>query len=115
MSEREPGGGGLGGFVLGLAVGTVLGFLFAPAEGGVTRRKLSHRLRDLRDLADEKAGELRELVARADEEAAPPARSDRQALEERVGDARRRRRAKAAARRGGAGADVAQEEDEPLA
>ncbi|MGH7567934.1 MAG: YtxH domain-containing protein, partial [Gemmatimonadales bacterium] len=97
--EREDeGGGGFGGFVLGLALGAVLGFLFAPDEGRVTRKKLSHRLRDLRELADEKAGELRDLVAGSEEGAASPyptGRSDRQALQEKVREARRRRRARA--------------------
>ena len=82
MSEREggaesggaaggaggPGGAGFGGFLLGLAVGAAIGFLFAPEAGTGSRRRLAGKLRELRDLAADKAGQLGELVdeARAD-------------------------------------------------
>ena len=46
MSERE--GSGFGPFLLGIAVGAVVGFLFAPDTGDDTRRKLGKRLRNLR-------------------------------------------------------------------
>src|SRR5437899_2988448 len=61
MSER---GAAFGPFLLGLGLGAVLGFLFAPEPGEASRTKLSHKLRGLRDLAAEKAGELHELLAR---------------------------------------------------
>src|SRR5947208_1432287 len=61
MSER---GAGFGPFLLGLGLGAVLGFLFAPEPGEASRTKLSRKLRGLRDLAAEKAGELGELLAR---------------------------------------------------
>ena len=125
MSEREggaesagaaggaggPGGAGFGGFLLGLAVGAAIGFLFAPEAGSGSRRRLTGKLRELRDLAADKAGQLGELVdeARADTEAVSAARAE---MKRRVLDARRRRHAIGAARRGGA---TAEEEDEPLA
>ena len=62
MSERES---GFGSFVLGVAAGVVLGLLFAPEPGEDFRGKLGRRLRALRDLAGEKAGELGELVGDA--------------------------------------------------
>ena len=62
MSERES---GFGSFVLGVAAGVVLGLLFAPEPGEDFRGKLGRRLRTLRDLAGEKAGELGELVGDA--------------------------------------------------
>ena len=96
MSER----GGFGTFLLGLGVGAVLGFLFAPEPGTASRTKLSRKLRDLRDLATEKAGELGEALDAADEEEGePPARV---AIERRLTEAKRRRR-------------HAEEEDEPVA
>jgi len=52
MSER---GAGFGPFLLGLGLGAVLGFLFAPEPGEASRTKLSRKLRGLRDLAAEKA------------------------------------------------------------
>src|SRR6266581_3878701 len=61
MSER---GAAFGPFLLGLGLGAVLGFLFAPEPGEASRTKLSRKLRGLRDLAAEKAGELHELLAR---------------------------------------------------
>ena len=106
-----PGGAGFGGFLLGLAVGAAIGFLFAPEAGSGSRRRLTGKLRELRDLAADKAGQLGELVdeARADTEAVSAARAE---MKRRVLDARRRRHALGAARRGGA---TAEEEDEPLA
>ena len=47
MSER---GAGFGPFLLGLGLGAVLGFLFAPEPGEASRTKLSRKLRGLRDL-----------------------------------------------------------------
>src|SRR5256885_175112 len=73
MSER---GEGFGPFLLGLGLGAVLGFLFAPEPGEASRTKLSRKLPGLRDLAAEKAGDLGELLAAAadEQEAAPSAR-----------------------------------------
>ncbi len=49
---------GLGSFVVGVAVGVVVGLLFAPEPGERFRGKLGHRLHRLRDLAREQmAGE----------------------------------------------------------
>jgi gas vesicle protein len=105
VSER---GSGFGSFLLGLGLGAVLGFLFAPEPGDATRTKLTRRLRGLRDLATEKAGELGQLLEAGDDAADEP--SAREALEHRLTDAKRRRRgARPAQGRG------VEEEDEPLA
>jgi len=105
VSER---GSGFGSFLLGLGLGAVLGFLFAPEPGDATRTKLTRRLRGLRELATEKAGELGQLLEAEDEDADEP--PVREALERRLTDAKRRRRG---ARPGqGHGAE---EEDEPSA
>ncbi|HEX9485779.1 MAG TPA: hypothetical protein VF976_01845 [Gemmatimonadales bacterium] len=101
MSER---GAGFGPFLLGLGLGAVLGFLFAPEPGAASRTKLSRKLRGLRDLAAEKAGELGELLDTDDEEDEPTARV---AIERRLTEAKRRRR-------GAKGASL-EEEDEPVA
>ena len=100
MSER---GAGFGPFLLGLGVGAVLGFLFAPEPGEASRTKLSRKLRGLRDLAAEKAGELGELLDAGDEEEDEPPTA-RVAIERRLTEAKRRRR----------GART-EEEDEPVA
>lgn len=127
MSDRQ--GGTLGPFLLGIAVGAALGALFAPDTGEGTRRQLRRKLRGLRDLAEDKAEELKALVggedddedlddedlddeAPADEEEAVidrPAetRSARAELEHRLAEARRRRR-QASRVRG------SEEEDEPV-
>ncbi len=113
MSDREGGGGsGFGAFLLGIAVGAVVGFLFAPEAGDDTRRKLSKRLRNLRDAAEEKVDEVRGLLEAegADDEAEESEEdegSTRERLERRLEAGRRRRRR-------GTPAQV-QEEDEPLA
>lgn len=115
MSER---GGGFGAFLLGIAVGAVVGFLFAPEAGDDTRRKLSKRLRNLRDVAGEKVDEVRGLLeaeagaAEADDEGEEQEEeevSTRERLKQRLDAARRRRRREAE--------DPAQmeEEDEPRA
>jgi gas vesicle protein len=100
VSER---GAGFGPFLLGLGLGAVLGFLFAPEPGEASRTKLSRKLRGLRDLAAEKAGELGELLDTDEEEDEPTARV---AIERRLTEAKRRRR-------GAKGASL--EEDEPVA
>lgn len=113
MSDR---GGGFGSFLLGIAVGAVVGMLFAPEAGEGTRRKLSRRLRDLKDLADEKADDVRRLLEEGEstdeeepEDDAEP-RSTREELERRLAAARRRRR-----NRPPTANDVEEEEDEPVA
>ena len=100
MSER---GAAFGPFLLGLGVGAVLGFLFAPEPGEASRTKLSRKLRGLRDLAAEKAGEL--FDAEVEEEDEVP--SARVAVERRLIEAKQRRR--------GAKGPRAGEEDEPVA
>ncbi len=109
MSER---GSGFGGFLLGVMVGAVVGLLFAPEAGEGTRHKLSRRLRDLRDAAEEKADEVRGLLEAEEESEEASPRSTREELQRRLEAARRRRR-----RRPGE-AEVAaadEEEDEPVA
>ena len=121
MSERESGGGSFGAFLLGIAVGAVAGFLFAPDAGEDTRRKLSKRLKNLRDAAEEKADEVRTLLEAGDDDAGEPdepdepgdeeaPRTTREELERRLQAARRRRRRGSAGRTG-----EVEEEDEPVA
>lgn len=118
MSERE-GGSGFGPFLLGMSLGAVLGFLFAPEAGQAARGRLSRKLRGLRDLAVDKAGELSQLfddAAEAGAEETPSAPTARAALEQRLTEAKHRRRVGKsggrALRRPAARGD---EEDEPLA
>src|SRR5207247_1186508 len=85
-------------FLLGLGIGAVVGFLFAP-EGEATRGKLAGRLRGLRDLASEKVDELGQLLE-TDDDADAPSPTAREALERRLTEAKRSRRgAKALPRR----------------
>jgi len=121
MSDREGGGGsgGFGAFLLGIAVGAVVGFLFAPEAGDDTRRKLSKRLRNLRDVAGEKVDEVRGLLegeGAGEEEGEEEETEDkdeevstRERLRQRLDAARRRRR------RGAEAPAQVEEEDEPLA
>jgi gas vesicle protein len=113
MSEQGEGGGGsgFGAFLLGIAVGAVVGFLFAPEAGDDTRRKLSKRLRNLRDVAEEKVNDVRGVLEAEGEEDEGETEEDgstRERLQRRLEVARRRRRR-------GAGAAHVEEEDEPLA
>ena len=114
MSEGE-GGSGFGAFLLGMSVGAVLGFLFAPEPGGVARGRLSRKLRGLRDFAADKAGELGVIVGDAAEAGGDEAPTARAALERRLAEAKHKRRAgksSTALPRPAPGDD---EEDEPVA
>ena len=113
MSDR--GSSGFGSFLLGIAVGAVVGLLFAPEAGDDTRRKLSKRLRNLRDAAGEKVDEVRGLLESDDadddeggEEDEEAEVSTREQLRRRLDDARRRRRREEAPAQ-------LEEEEEPLA
>ena len=112
MSDR---GSGVGPFLLGVVIGALVGVMYAPARGDVTRRRIGRRVGDLKDLAEEKlealtagtGGEEEEEEEGDDEEP-----STREELEQRLRDARRRRRAVRAARTRAASAE---EDDEPVA
>jgi len=54
VSEHDS---GYGSFMMGVAVGVVLGLLFAPEPGEEFRGKLRHRLARVRDLAVEQLAE----------------------------------------------------------
>lgn len=66
--DDEPGTGGFAGFLLGLAVGVVLGagvaFLTVPERGQVTRHRLGRRLRDMGGDARDRAEDWRDEAAR---------------------------------------------------
>jgi uncharacterized membrane-anchored protein YhcB (DUF1043 family) len=82
-------------FLLGLVVGAAVGFLFAPASGAETRRKLKRKARDARDLAEDVVDDLRDRLAepgRMVRDIAGGAVSARQELEQRLAEARARRR-----------------------
>jgi gas vesicle protein len=115
MSDRE-GGSGFGPFLLGVSVGAVLGFLFAPEPGEAARGRLARKLRGLRQLAGDKAGELSDIVGDAVDAGAGEAPTARAALERRLTEAKQRRRpgtsGGAALPRPGVADD---EEDEPVA
>jgi len=114
MSDRSS-GAGFGSFLLGIAVGAVVGFLFAPEAGDDTRRKLGKRLRNLRDAAEDKVDEVRGLLESddadadaGDDEAEEEEVSTREQLRRRLEAARRRRRREETPAR-------MEEEEEPLA
>ncbi|HVH67763.1 MAG TPA: hypothetical protein VM716_07855 [Gemmatimonadales bacterium] len=108
------GGSGFGPFLLGVSLGAVLGFLFAPEPGTAARGRLARRLRGLRGLAAQKAGEVAELLdaAQAGEDEAPAARAT---LERRLNEAKQRRRSTAGRRGLPPPKASLDEEDEPVA
>jgi len=118
MSERS-GGGGFGAFLLGIVLGAVAGFVFAPTESGEsTRRKVTKGLRNLKELAEDKVDDVRGLLKEAEaeaeadenEEEEEPELGTREQLRRRL-DAARRRRARARP----PVSPGSEEEDEPLA
>jgi len=66
--ERGNGGGGLGGFVTGLAIGTlagaVLAMILAPQSGEDTRDILVAKAREAGERARDTAGDAGDLLAR---------------------------------------------------
>jgi gas vesicle protein len=104
--------------MLGVAVGAVLGLLFAPSPGEKTRAKVARAVRDLRELAEENADGLRDLLAAEDEgpdvedEGAAERPSARIEVRQRLAAARQRRRGARTARGGG---DTGEGEDAPRA
>jgi gas vesicle protein len=113
VSER---GSGFGAFLLGIVLGAVAGFVFAPTESGEhTRRKVTKGLRNLKELAEEKVDDVRGLLQEAADEAEEgedeePELTTREQLRNRL-DAARRRRARSARPE----PPASEEEDEPLA
>jgi gas vesicle protein len=73
---------GIGSFVLGVALGAVLGLLLAPEPGEDFKDVIGGRLRSLRELAIEHAGALENLVTEAAGASEP---------EPRIAPARKRR------------------------
>ena len=78
----ERGGGSVGPFLWGLAVGAAVALLFAPMSGEDLRAEIGRRGRRLKDAAVEKAEELEEMMAEGFQKA-------KGAVHERVEDARR--------------------------
>lgn len=97
MSDHE---GGVGAFMLGVALGALLGLVFAPGPGDETRTKLARRMRNLRDLAEETVDDVRALVAGEDEADASESEDEVDAddvtaeteVRQQLSEARRRRR-----------------------
>ena len=54
--------GGISGFLLGIAIGAGIGFLFAPKTGEETRQQLKNTGRRLRAAAAEKAEDLQDAL-----------------------------------------------------
>jgi gas vesicle protein len=50
------------GFVIGVAAGAVLGVLFAPAKGSVTRKRIARRGKDYAENVNDKLNEYADVV-----------------------------------------------------
>lgn len=77
----EKHSGGIGPFLLGIAVGAGIALLFAPQSGEETRRRLSRGARRVRDAAEDAVGEATDRVTDTFEAA-------RQRVEEKLDEAR---------------------------
>ena len=77
----EKRSGGIGSFLLGLAVGAGVALLLAPQSGQATRRGLTRRARRMRDAAEN-------AVADAGEAVQDTFAAARQRVEEKIGEAR---------------------------
>jgi gas vesicle protein len=77
----EKRSGGIGSFLLGLAVGAGVALLLAPQSGAATRRELTRRARRMKDTAEN-------AVADAGEAVQDTFAAARQRVEEKIGEAR---------------------------
>mgnify|MGYP003580575361 CR=1 FL=1 len=77
----EKRSGGIGSFMLGLAVGAGIALLLAPQSGEATRRRLTNRARRMRDAAEN-------AVADASDTVQDTFAAARQRVEEKIGEAR---------------------------
>ena len=112
-NDDAEGGSALPWFLFGLGLGAAMGILFAPQSGSDTRRVLKKKAQKLRDLAEDKFGDvmdtgnrkvrkLRENLAEVaedlalddedEEELAPRPSRAREELERRLAQVRARRR-----------------------
>ncbi|HEX5005438.1 MAG TPA: YtxH domain-containing protein [Gemmatimonadales bacterium] len=111
---RDEGGAGVKWFVAGAAVGGILALLFAPHSGKKTRKLISRKARDLRDLADEGLDELGDRFEEGKERVREEAGRVREAIHAKVDDVRGRAADTAEAVRG-AGATAREELERRLA
>ena len=77
----EKRSGGIGSFMLGLAVGAGIALLLAPQSGEATRRRLANRARRMREAAEN-------AVAEASDTVQDTFAAARQRVEEKIGEAR---------------------------
>ena len=86
--ERRSGGGGIGIFLLGVAVGAGIALLLAPQSGAETREDLRRGARRLRrkarDVADDARETAEDFARRTRDAARGAAREAREALERRL-------------------------------
>ena len=63
--EKDPEGGSVGSFLIGLAVGAGIALLIAPQSGEETRRDIARQARRARDYADDVGDQLRNRIGDA--------------------------------------------------
>lgn len=61
--EKEGSGSGMAPFFWGLAIGAGLALLFAPMSGAELRAEIKNRGMRLKEMAEDKAGELEDFVS----------------------------------------------------
>jgi gas vesicle protein len=59
---------GIAGFVVGTAVGAILGILYAPRSGEETRQMIREEAANKRDAINQKVGEMQEGIANKKDE-----------------------------------------------
>jgi gas vesicle protein len=79
--EREAGGGGIGSFLLGAAIGAGIALLFAPRSGAETRADIKRRAGDAKDAASRVAQGVTDTVTDTFQDA-------RRKVEEQIDSAR---------------------------
>ena len=77
----EKNSGGIGSFLLGLAVGAGIALLFAPQSGEETRRNIKRSARRMKDAAEGAVGDVKDRMGETFEAA-------RQRVEEKIEEAR---------------------------
>lgn len=60
--NRDSGSGFFTGLIMGALIGVVVGFLYAPQEGGETRRMVREKADIVKERAAKAAGRVRDVV-----------------------------------------------------
>ncbi len=81
------------GIVSGLATGALLGILFAPYKGRVTRRKIINQSEDITDAIKDKANEFVDVIGKKFDVVIKDISQYTDSIKDKIGDIRKHKKA----------------------